>query len=174
MNRIQKLIAETELNRKEIAEYDRMEERTRSDILELARADLPIQEARQKLLDARISLDLITAKREKTESPANQARTELEDTLSRAVARWNNAVTQDKEAREAAAIQSTVPLFGSHAASSRWWNQGPLNALPIFHNHRLAYFDDANWDQRLRLDLCGLARTFLAHFHRFHDFLSPK
>jgi hypothetical protein len=48
-----------------VAHAEKLEAKTRQDILEAAKSDLPLALARQKLFDARLTLDLLDAHRDK-------------------------------------------------------------------------------------------------------------
>ncbi len=152
---------------KELADFSRLEEKTRADILSVARSDIPLDAQKQKIRDARLTLDLVDARRAKILEPREEALGELTALLRNRVEAWNSAVAKAQEALEGQVVGNTLAFFdGDERACRRWWERGNMGQLPIFHEFRQGFYPTDSLAERIGRDLAGATRDFLSFAQR--------
>ena len=152
---------------KEMAEFEKLENKTRADILTVARSDISLDLQRQKIKDSRLTLDLVDVKRDKIIQPLLDAERELAASLNGHVEAWNSAITKGIAEIESQVIENTLEFFkGDERACRRFWEEGNMYRLSIFYNWRYASYDTSFLKQRTQKDLVETTRDFLRFAER--------
>lgn len=161
-----KLSQFTKLKREE-AESEKLENKARSAILEAARSNLPLETAKQKILDSRVTLDIVCAEQEKIIGPLNQATEELRNSLRGHISAWNSGLLKGRAEMIEQIIEALQPFFEDGENEARAWigqmNVETFTGLRIW---REAFYDDMSLRQRMSHDLIGTVKDFLRHMDR--------
>lgn len=175
MNKITHLVEQLAGVQKEIAELDKLESKASADLLLVASPDISVASARTKILDARLTIDLTTAKKRNAQPVRNKIADELKETLTKVVGSWNESVSAMREAMEEEIIVTNTKFFnGDERAARRWWNCGPMNEQPIFAVYHAAIYDESalrngpNWGET------EMAGHFLRHLKKHAEVLGIK
>ncbi|MGA9777846.1 MAG: hypothetical protein ACLPRE_11390 [Limisphaerales bacterium] len=123
--------------------------------------------AQQKIRDARLTLDLIDAKRAKLSGPRDEALSELSTQLKGHVEAWNSAIRKGIETIEAQVVETMTQFFNDDEVECRrFWSEGNMPRLLIFHEWRQAFYPTDCLRQRMERDLVGTAKDFLRSVER--------
>jgi hypothetical protein len=142
MNKITQLLSQLAGAEAEIAEFDKLEQKAKANLTQDITANTTVADTKARILDARLTLDLTAAKKGQAEPLRDKIAADLRETLVRFVAHWNDSITEMREATEDEIIAANVKFFnGDERAARSWWDQGPMNAQPIFAQYHHAYYD---------------------------------
>ena len=167
MNKITQLLSQLEAAEAEIAEFDRLEEKAKNNLSQAVTANTTVAEAKSRILDARLTLDLMAAKKVNAEPLRDKIADELKATLARIVTGWNDGITAMREATEAEIITANTTFFnGDERAARCWWEQGPMNAQPIFDRYRDAYYPTESLRSSPGWGVVEMAGHFLRHLRK--------
>ena len=137
MNKITDLLSQLAAVDKDLAELDELEAKAGADLLLVATRDISIASARTKILDARLTIDLSNAKKEKAQPLRDKIASELHATLTKLAEQWNGCVNLLRERTETEIIAANLKFFrGDERAARRWWEAGRLIEQPIFELYR--------------------------------------
>ncbi|HEV2331198.1 MAG TPA: hypothetical protein VGY56_20645 [Verrucomicrobiae bacterium] len=177
MKKLIELLARIQAAEKEAAEFDSLESKTRADILSIAKSDVPINIQKQKITDARLTLDLVDAKRDKILEPLAQLREELHTEFFSAVGAWNATVAGIKKAMVDGLIRNSLHLFGGDVAYCRqFFPDWKIEELPVCHTYRQAFYDSSGLEQIYRRNPLPTVQGFVRHVEKFVPVLNldPK
>jgi len=167
MKKLILLLTQIDALDKELQEFERLENKTRADILLAAKSDIPLNVAQQKIRDARLTLDLVDAKRAKLLEPHIEAKNQLATLLRHFAEAWNSALQKACQEIELTVLQKNLEFFeGDERACQRWWEQGNMVQMPIFYKYRQAFYPTDSLRAQIGRDLIGTAKHFLRHVAR--------
>jgi len=175
MKKIVKLIEALTAAERELTDLAKLKRKASDDLLLVANPGITVETARTKILDARLTIDLVDAKLAKQEPLRKKTAGELLQLVRTCADKWNEQVNNVRLELEADLIEITRPFFEHDVrACRRWWEQGNFIQMPIFHNHR----DGEYRDQALKVtqfnDEIKIAKHFLAWVDRHRGAVGIK
>lgn len=175
MNKITVLVSQLSAVLDDLAAYDKLAGKAHLDLTNLVTADTTVAAAKSVILEARLTLDLVAAKK-RAASPKRQALAkELKQVLTGVVNNWNAAVQATREGIEEKVIAESLPNFnGDMGEARRWWNQGHLMQMPIFAKFRNAIYDTQALRDGPNWGVIEQAGHVLRHLDRHAEALGLK
>lgn len=175
MKKINDLISKLAAVSKDIAELDATEKKASEDLLLVSNPGVSVADARTRILDARLTIDLARAKLAGAQPLHAKLTDDLIQTCQAAAKVWNDGVLEVKAAEETAIVESTTRLFNGDGQSCRaFWETGNFIRLPFFAQHREAYYDLGAFKVSPRWDAIQAASHFKQHVQRYASVLGIK
>ena len=175
MKKINDLISKLAVVSKDIAEQTATEKKASEDLLLVANPGVSVADARARILDARLTIDLARSHLAVMEPLHAQLTEELVKSCRSAASVWNDCVQTVKVAEEDAIVESTTRLFeGDETACRNWWELGHFIRMPIFAKYREAWYDDGAFRLSRQWDALQAASHFKQHIQRHASILGIK
>jgi hypothetical protein len=167
MKKITDLISQFASIEKEITELEKLEAKASADLLLVASPNISVTEARTKILDARLTIDLTASKKSQAVPLRIKVGDDLKATVKAIVEKWNEAVMQAKKDVEERLITLNTEFFdGDGRAARDWWESGNLERMPVFEKYRTAFYPvEAMWTNH-RWNETMMAEHFLRHLEK--------
>ena len=175
MKKINDLISKLAVVSKDIAEQTATEKKASEDLLLVANPGVSVTDARTRILDARLTIDLVRSRLAAMEPLHAQLTEELVNTCRSAADVWNGCVISVKAAEENSIVEVTTRLFeGDEKACRDWWEAGHFIRMPIFAKYREAWYDDSVFRLSRQWDAIQAANHFKQHIQRHASILGIK
>jgi hypothetical protein len=175
MNKITDLVKKLEAVQADLAAYEKLAGKAHLDLTNTVTAGTTVAAAKSVILDARLTLDLVAAKKHAAGPKRSALAQELKRVLYVVVNGWNASVQAKREKLEEDIVTMNLALFNNDRdAARRWWNQGHLIQMPIFAKFRDAIYDTQalrnapNWKE------IEQAEHVLRHLERYADSVGLK
>ncbi len=164
MKKIKELILAQATNDNLLAEFNTAKTAASADLVSVLSPSTTIETARKKILDARLTIDLMDVKIRTVNQEWQKTDEELEHRLSLAVTKWNVALQVQREHSQDQICTASLPNFnGDEAACRSWWQAGRMNEQPALFKFAQAYYDISVLLQFHRKETKDRAAHFLKH-----------
>ena len=151
----------------EVVRLDKMEAEARAALVAVTDEDIQTASAQRKIADARLSLDLVTARRAKLRAPQGEIWKALDQQFKSAAAAWDQRVSEGKTREVEAFITANMPFYENDERACRRALEGEtFERLPCAHKWRRAFFHLPFYPNPKEQDLIRDVKVLLAHIAR--------
>jgi len=164
------LIADMAGNNREFAELNRLASAAQEELRRAASLDIPLAEARRKINEANLTLNLVAARRDKFSEPQAALLEKLCLEVRSLSAAWDSAIQAAQQNIERKIFTDAAFLFGgSQAEAKRYWKNRDMHSLPVFEGVNAAMYSSealCRLDQMPEHQTISAAKHFVAHIER--------
>ena len=162
---LQSLLSETKKLAGEIKRLDAMEAGARTAIVQATDEDVTAPDVQKRISDARLTLELVSARRSKLRPPLSVAHNRLKEQFKAEVDAWNNRVVAARKAKEAEIVRANLPFYeNSEREFRRHFN---FDSVPAMYHFRRAFTEVPRYENPAQADLARDAGLLLDHIERW-------
>jgi hypothetical protein len=167
MKKIELLVTEASKIKNELGRLDDMEANARAKIISATDEDVTTPAAQQAIANARLTLEVVAARRAKLKSPFSGVRETLQEQFKAEGKRWNAAVEVARLAKEMELVAALLPFWEGDEKLMRRIMGDSLLSPTIFHQYRQAFFQFPYYPRPEEQDLVRDVRIMIAHIGRW-------
>jgi len=149
----------------ELKRLDDMEAGARSAIVSATDEDVTTPAAQQKIADARLTLEVVSARRSKLKPPFSVAHQKLQERFRAEGNAWNDVVAAARREKERELVAAMLPYWNSEAAMRRVLGAN-LQAASVFRKYHEAVWHRPFYPHPEEQDLVRDVRLLLSHIER--------
>jgi len=114
-----------------------MESDARSEIVAAVDQDITIPAAQKRINDARLAIELVSARRSKLRPPHSALQERLREQFQAEVVSWNNKIVAARKAKECEIVKANLPFYdGDERGFRKHFN---FDAVPCMIGYRKAF-----------------------------------
>jgi hypothetical protein len=163
---LESLIKEASQIRSQLKRLDEMEETARSAIVTATDEDVTAPAVQQRIGDARLTLQVVSARRSKLKPPFSLLHKKLLEEFKREGSAWNDRVRAVRQAKEDELVAALLPFFLDDAKAARRKVKESLLYAPVFAQYREAIFGFPYYPEPGQQDLVRDVKWLLDHCKR--------
>ena len=171
MREIESLLTEAAKIANELKRLDQMEEEARAAIVDATDSDVTLPSTQQKIGEARLSLQVVAARRSKVKPPFSLLYKRLLEQFKAEGTRWNAIVEAERLAKEKEIVAVQLQYWGGDEKCMRRTMGASLFAPTVFQKYRQATFIFPYYQYPEEQDLVRDVRLMIAHIERSKDAL---
>jgi len=171
MKEIESLLTEASKIKDELKRLEQMEADARSAIISATDDDVTTPAAQQKIADARLTLEVVSARRSKLKPPFSIVHRRLLEQFKTEGRAWNDRVSEARSAKEEEIVVALLPFWEGNASRMRKIMGDSLLTAPVFHRYREATFQFPYYPRPEEQDLVRDVRMMISHIERWQKAL---
>jgi hypothetical protein len=163
MKRLVTAISQIKLLEKEIADLDKLDAKAQQELKDASDPRLDFKTARQKITDARATIELVEGKRKALAQLHSIQEDKLATGCKRLIAFFNGEIAGCEHRAKNEVISSNLNQFGGDEAACRNFWEGRMQELPSLRRFTGARYDEDLVRIGKSLSVCASAEHFVRH-----------
>jgi len=165
MKELKSLLTETSKIKAELKRLDEMEANARSAIVAATDEDVTTPAAQQKIADARLSLEVMSARRSKLKPPFSALHARLQELFKGEVQAWSDQVVEAREQKTSEIARALLPFWEGDERQIR--KDFDFHRVPVIHLYRKAIYTVPSYENPKDRDIVRDVGLLISHIEQW-------
>jgi len=165
MKELKSLLTEASTIKAELKRLDEMEANARSAIVAATDEDVTTPAAQQKIADARLSLEVVSARRSKLKPPFSALHVRLQERFKAEVQAWENRVVEARVDKEAEIVRANLSFWEDDERQLR--KDFDFHRVPVMHIYRKAFYSVPSYENPKDRDVVRDVGLLISHIEQW-------